>query len=238
MEGEHTSEAGQLFQLEGRRSAGFWVALAWFPAGRLGLETRLDAGQIAMSGQSGLYEVALQYQARQPPDDALRDYEYTRSIAWPSVETSLRQVVVSANAAARLNPEGRVHGTLSGGLSFGTIRGSLAPVGFTTFRLGGHAVLLSEQYGVELAFGPTTRVGVNAGGEAEIPVSGRTALVVGGRLIAFRDGQMAARVTNRIDFSEAPTTRSAQEIERLLQPAPLRLQPRIAVLSAGLRIGL
>jgi hypothetical protein len=238
MEGEYTSEAEQALQLEGRRSAGFWIALAWFPGGRLGLETRVDVGGDGMTGLSGPYDVRLRYHARQPPDHMLREYEFTRSTTVPSAETSLRLVVVAANAAVRLNPEGRVHGTLSGGLSLGTMRGRLAPVGFTTFRLGGHAVLFSDQYGVELVFGPTTRIGVNAGGDLDIPLSGRVAVVLGGRLMAFRDAQMNARVGNRIDFSDAVTTRSAQEIQRLLQPAPLRLRPRFAAVSAGLRIGL
>lgn len=237
-EGLRSGEAGQRLRFTGRRTHGWWAALTWPPAGRFGFEARVDAGRVAASAESGPYETTLQYQARQPPDYVLRDYAVARSSPWGPVETSLQHVVFSASAVARMNLHGRVRGTVAGGLSLGAMSGRLAPVGYTTFRLGGHAVLFSEEYGVELAFGRTTAIGVHAGGGVEIPLSGRAALVLGGRVTVLREMRMAARVTNRLEFLESFTPLSPAAIERILQPPPLTLQPRWIGVSAGLRIRL
>jgi hypothetical protein len=234
-DGEHSGEAGQRVQLTGRRADGWWASLAWFP-GRAGLEARVDAGRLGADAASGPYEMAFQYQARQPPDYVPRDYTLTRSELWGPVETSLRHVTVSANAAALLTPRGRVRATVSGGLSLAAVSARLAPVGYTTFRLGGHAVLFSEEYGVEIAFARTWTPGVNVGADVEIPLSPRTALAIGGRLLALPEARMPARVTSHIDPRDAFTPLSPHDIERVLQPPPLALKPTLATASAGLRV--
>jgi hypothetical protein len=234
-DGEHSGEAGQRFHLAGRRAEAWWASLAWFP-GRFGFEARVDAGRFVADAGSGPYEIAFHYQARQPPDYVPRDYTLMRSGSWGPVKASFHHATVSANAAARVNPRGRVRGTASGGLSLGAVSGRLAPVGYTTFRLGGHAVLFSEEYGIEVAFARTMALGLNAGGDVEIPLSPRTALVVAGRLLAFRDLRMAARVTDRMEMRDAFTPLSPGDIERVLQPPPLSLKPTLATASAGLRV--
>jgi hypothetical protein len=234
-DGEHSGEAGQRFQFAGRRAEGGWASLVWF-AGRFGFEARVDAGRFVANAGSGPYEIAFQYQARQPPDYVPRDYTLMRSGPWGPVEASFHHATVSANAAALVNPRRRVRGTVSGGLSLGAVSGRLAPVGYTTFRLGGHAVLFSEEYGVEVAFVRTMAVGLNAGGDVEIPLSARTAVTLGGRLLALREVRMAARVTRRIEPLDAFTPLSPADIERVLQPPPLALKPTVTAVSAGLRI--
>ena len=60
----------------------------------------------------------------------------------------------------------------SGGLAWVRVSGEAEPLGFTTFWLGGHSVLFSEDVRLRASLGPATSVGGYLGAALGVDLAG------------------------------------------------------------------
>jgi hypothetical protein len=228
-----SGEGGQTFTLEPSSRPGVWASVAWFPATRVGLETRVRFRSATVDGTSGPYEVSVTYVSRQPPDYVPREHTFERSRTWPDEAGTIRDVSLDVVIVGRLGDPSRLQVRPSGGLALVGISGDLEPIGLTTFRLGGHSVLFPFEHRVSVAFDRTWTVGAVGGVEVHRAVGGRAGLTVSARVVVPREIEAPARVTAvESDLDELAPDGAG----RALDPPPLTYRPWTVELLGGIRV--
>jgi opacity protein-like surface antigen len=142
---------------------------------------------------------------------------------------------VSLNSVARMG-SGKVTATLSGGLTFERMSGTLQPLAFTTYRLGGHSVLFEDDFLLAASLEPTSAVGFNLGGDVSFSVHRGVAVMVGYR---YRGGpaiDMPVRVTSVINADQIVFEQTLAEITQQLAPRPAHVDLSGSRLVIGLKL--
>jgi len=166
---DFTSRAGQTLVMDGSRGTGLQGGVNVFPAAHVGVQVLVDHAAVDLSGANRPYSVALTYVSR-PPNSAPIVVSTTQLVPWPSTSGSVDQTTVGLNAVVRAGRARAVNATVSGGLAVYRISGSVQPIGFTAFRLGGHSALFSDEYRVAASLGPVRSIGFDVGAELNIPL--------------------------------------------------------------------
>jgi hypothetical protein len=174
----------------------------WFPLRHVGFEVWVgrDAGEA--DAASSPYHTTLTYIARQPPDHVPRTYEYDRATDWPPATLEIRRWTVGFNGVWRPLVSPRVSWNVAGGLAWIRLSGDAAPLGFTTFSLGGHSVLFPNEYRLAVALDPASAWRANAGTTVDVRLASHLALVLGARAVVGPDRDLRLRVTG-VDRSQA-----------------------------------
>ncbi|MGE5812994.1 MAG: hypothetical protein ACM36C_00765 [Acidobacteriota bacterium] len=232
-----TGKGTQTLTLERSIRPSLWGALEWLPAAHGGLLVRGVFQRTPVSGINTPYHVTVDYLASQPPDNVAQQYHYERSTPWPATTGHLDtwSFDVQATVATSSNSRARVHA--DGGLTVIGISGSFEPAGFTTFQLGGHAVLFPSEY--QLILGPSrtwTAAGVASGG-VTIQIGPSAGIDVSARAVLPRTVSVDLKVLS-VGVDTAITELSTEDAQRALAPAPLQVRLGTFELLIGIRVGL
>jgi hypothetical protein len=139
--GDYSSRGGQTLALDPRRALGFDAGLNVFPSRHAGLQIAASRTSADLAGANDPYAYELTYVSRQPPDSTPQTFTIQQSIPWPDTTGTIAVLTASVNGIVRAGPADHVHATGSAGVSYGRISGTARALGYTTFRMGGRAVL-------------------------------------------------------------------------------------------------
>jgi len=213
---------------------------------RFGLQALLLRGSSDILSPSTPYDVSLQYTSRQPPLGEEQLVQINQSTPWPTTTVSLTELTIGVNGVVRLargqggqgGQVGRVAATISGGLSFNRMSGTVQPLGFTTFQLGGHSVLFQNDYRLEVALEPAESIGFNVGGDVDIAVGRHAAIVVGYRYVGGPKVELPLRPKTILNPDQIIFQESIADITEQYAVAPVRIGASGSRVVAGLKFRL
>jgi len=192
-----------------------------FPTPHVGVQVLFDHVSRDVSGVNTPYSLSLRYTTRLPPDDAPQTLNVERTLQWPDTTGTRTELAIAFNLVVRAAIGDRAWATLSGGPTYYRVTGTIAPVAFSAFHLGGHGVLFDDEYRLDMAMDETHGIGFNAGGDVNLSVAPRIAITLGYRFFA------------------APAADVSATPKAVLNPADISLeQPLSAIQSALARPGL
>ena len=215
------STAGQTVQLQAGNALGFGGGLNLFFSPHVGVQFLFDRDARDLAGANGNYAVLLNYTARQPPDYVERSYSTSATFtpcdaseAWGCVlptTGTLKQTTLGFNLVGRWRAGRRVNAELSGGLSYHDVRGDAASLRYTSYRMGGHSTLFSEEYQLAYSIGPAHGFGLNVGGTFDVEIGKGVAFttdvrVTGGGSIGAPLEVTEVTNSDSIAFLEEPGT--------------------------------
>ena len=229
-----TGRATQSITLERSFRPSAWGSVEWFPGAHAGLLARGLFRRIPLAGTNPPYKVTVDYTASQPPDNIPRQFHNEFSTAWPDTTGHLDRWEFDAAATFAATSTSGVRAHVDGGLAFIGTSGSFGPVGLTTFQLGGHSVLFSNQYELVLGLSRKWAVAGVASGGVTIPFGGHAGLEVSGRVILPRI--VSAEVSVLSVGGDAISALTPSDAQRALQPAPLDLKLGTIEVLIGLRL--
>lgn len=235
-DGDFTSTGSQTLAAHTNKAVGFTGGLDVFPTRHVGFQIAFDRSAFDVSGANTPYSLALQYVSIPPPGTVPEVFNVNRSTPWPDTSGSLTQIAVAFNAALRFGQPGRISAVVSGGPTYYRFSGDLQPIGYTTFRLGGHSVLFQDDVRLALAAGPTNVLGFDAGGEVDIAVHRRLAIVAGYRYFGGPEADVSVRAAVIVNEDELIFQQPLADIASRLALVPMRISPSSSRVFVGLRV--
>jgi hypothetical protein len=235
-DGAFTSTAAQTITFDTDRAAGLTGGANLWLTERAGLQILADRVSHSLSGASTPYMFSLQYASRLPPNDDVQIVDAHQTVPWPQVTGSFRDLNVSVNAVVRAGHADRVSATASGGLTIHRLTGTLQPLAFTSFHLGGHSVLLEDDYRLMMALGPTISIGVNVGGDVDIALGPHAALMVGYRYFAAASAQIAAQPLDVVNADQIVFEQPLTDIAARLGATPAIVSFSHSRIIVGLKV--
>ena len=234
--GDFTSRSGQTLALDARRAIGFETGANLFLTSHLGFQILVNRAAMDLGGTNGPYALELTYLSRQPPDSQPQTFTIQQSTPWPDTSGSLTQLTIAVNPVARLGRPDKLNVTVSGGLSYYRLKGTAQPLGYTTFRLGGHSVLFSDEYHLAVSLEPASVVGFNAGGDVNRPLSRHVAMVVGYRYLGGSAPDVVVRLSTIVNAEQVINQETAANIAARLAPGPARVSVSGSRLLFGVKV--
>ena len=227
--------ARQVLALDPATERGVEIGVNLFPARSLGIQGFVSYAGADLGGVNSPYELQLRYVSRPPPDYQPMPVELSESVAWPDTTGRLRQLTLGVGPAVRWRRP-PVTIVASGGLAWIRLSGEAEPLAFTTFRLGGHSTLFSDDFRVRAALGPTSILGGYLGGVLAVDVSRHVAVATGLRVLVAGDADVSARVDAIVDTSGGVTGLEPRDVDLIMAPGPARLSPQRVAVTAGVTI--
>lgn len=233
---DYSSHASQTVTFDGQAHVGFEAGSNLFFARHAGLQLIFDRQSAGLEGTNGPYDVTLSYVSHPPPDNQAIPVTVHESTPWPDTTGSITQSTFSLNGVVRVGTASRIDVTLSGGLSIHRLSGTVQPVGFTQYNLGGHSVLFENEYHLAMSLGPTSAGGFNLGGDLNVHVARQVALLFGYRYFGGPSVDMPVHVASVLNPEEITFAQAIADIERWLAPAPARVQIAGWHVLAGVKV--
>jgi hypothetical protein len=229
------SAAGsQAVQIDGSTGIAFEAGAQWFPSRVVGLEVWVSRD--ASDDQTpSVYETSLTYISRPPPDNLPREFQYDASQPI-DVATAIERVTLGVNAALRPIASRRFSWIVSGGMARVRTTCDAAPLGFSTFVLGGHSTLFSNEYRLTVDCEEASTWGANVGTMVDATVAAHLAFTVSARAVLTADQIHRLRVVavdRGLAGFEPP---SDAEIASALSGSVAEVPTASFRLSAGLKV--
>jgi hypothetical protein len=240
------STAGQTVQLLAGNALGFGGGLNLFFSPHVGVQFLFDRDSRDLTGANGNYSVLLNYTSRQPPDYVERSYSTSSTFmpcdaaqAWGCVlptTGTLKQTTLGFNLVGRWKAGRRVTAELSGGLSYFDLRGDAASLRYTSFRMGGHSTLFSEEYQLAYSIGPAHGFGLNLGATFDVEIGSGVAFTADARFVG--GGAVAAPlvVTEVTNADSIVFLEDAATIQQNLHPPDAEISPARLRFLIGLKV--
>ncbi len=143
----------------------------WYFNQRLGVRLSFISECRTIGGANASYDLLYLYTSMTPPDYIPFDTRFAFQRAWPSSEGAITEQGGSLALVWRLPASDDFEFSVSGGLSLTSACGRLHPLGFTKLWVGGHGVLMQEDYLVYLRLPPKALVGVDLSLDAAVRLS-------------------------------------------------------------------
>lgn len=230
-----TGQEAQALTLDRRRRASFWGALDWFPGPHAGLLVRASFLRSPLDGANTPFQVTVDYLARQPPDYVERQYHYERSTAWPDTTGHMDRWSFDVEASLAAGGGSAVRAHIDGGLTFIGTSASFEPVGLTSFQLGGHSVLFTNEYRLALGAARAWSVSGVISGGLGIPIGPHASVDISGRAVLPRSITANIAVTS-VGGDTALAELSTDDAQRMLAPAPMEVKLGAFELLVGVRV--
>ena len=235
-DGDYTSHAGQTLNATAGFAVGVTAGINAFATPHFGVQVLFDKATYDLAGTNGPYTIALQYVSRPPPDNKPQTVNIDESLPWPDTSGTLTQRALAFNAVVRLGRPDRVAVTMSGGPVYYRLNGAVQPVGYTTFHLGGHSVLFTDDYRLEMSLAPTNAVGFDAGGDVSVSVARHAALMFGYRYFGGPTASVAVHPATVLNADQVVFEQTLDEIARQLAVAPMRVSVSGSRAIVGIKI--
>lgn len=233
---DYTSHAGQVLTIDSARAPGVDGGINLFPRGPVGVQVLFDRAAFDVSGTNAAYTETLQYVSRQPPNYVPQTFTVGNSVPWPGTSGSVTQLVVAVNAVVRVGDPGGTNVTLSGGPAIVRLTGTVQPLGYTTYRLGGHAVLFDDEYRLAMAIDPVNAVGFDAGAELNVAVGRRLAAMFGYRYFGGGDVDATAAPAAILNPGDLGLPQSLADVTSRIAPVRARLSIAGSRVVAALKV--
>jgi hypothetical protein len=234
---EGTGRAWQALAIERSWRPAVFGAVEWLPGPHAGVLVRGVFRRTPLSGANTPYRVSVDYIARQPPDYVARQYHNERSTAWPDTTGQLDRWDLDAEITLATGPSSGARAHIDAGVALVGLSGWVGPVGLTTFQLGGHSVLFSNEYQLTMDLARTWSATAVASGGVTIPAGPRVGIDISARALLPRTIDVALHV-KEVGGDTALASLSAADAERTLSPGPLRVKLGTFDLLASIRIRL
>jgi len=243
------STAGQTVHLLAGNTVGLGGGLNLFFSRHAGVQFLFATDSRGLTGDNGDYAVQLNYTARQPPDYVERTYSSVERFtpcgsgdagdAWgcvPPTTGSLRQSTLGVNLVGRWQAGPRVNAELSGGLSYHHARGEAEALRYSSFRLGGHSTLFSQEYQVAYSIGPAHGFGANVGATFDVEFGRGVALTVDARYFGGPAVNAPIVVTGAANADETVSPQDTATIQQNHHPPDVEISPARFGALVGLKI--
>jgi hypothetical protein len=234
--GEFSSRGGQTLSLEPQQGVGFEGGVNVLRTRHFGFQVAVSRSTADLDGANGPYSVDITYVSRQPPDNTPQTFTMHESLRWPDTTGSVSLLTASLNGLVRLKHSDRLSATVLAGVSYGHLSGTTSQLGYTTFRMGGHAVMFSDEYKLALSLGSTSIIGFNLGGELDVPAGRRTAVTIGYRYFGAPARDVTVRVSSILNAGEVANEDTVASISQHLPLAPVRLEASGSRVVAGVKV--
>lgn len=235
-DGVFTSAAAQTITFDTGSATGLSGGANLWVGERAGIQILADRVSHPLTGASTPYTFSLQYASRLPPNDDVQSVDVHRTVPWPEVTGSFRDLNVSVNAVVRAGHANRVSATASGGLTIHRLTGTLQPMAFTSFRLGGHSVLFEDDYRLTMVLGPAISIGVNVGGDVDIALGPHAALTAGYRYFGASSPQIAAQAHDVVNADQVVFEQSLSDISARLGATPVTVSLSHSRITVGVKV--
>jgi hypothetical protein len=236
LDGDFTSQGTQTLTFAGSSAVGFEAGANVWLTPRAGIQLLVDRTTRAVSGVNSPYNVSLHYISRLPPNDEPVPVDIEQSSAWPDTAGSLTQLTLAVNGVLRVAQYGRASVRLSGGLSFYRLDGTVQPLGYTTYRLGGHSVLFEDDYRLAVSLDPSNIVGFNGGGDLDVGLFRGAAVVVGYRYFGGPTADLPVQVATILNPDQIIAPQTIADIAQRLAPPPARVSVACSRVIVGLKL--
>jgi hypothetical protein len=228
------ASGSQAVEIDGSTGIAFEAGAQWFPSRVAGLEVWMSR-DASDDLTPSVYDTSLTYISRPPPDNLPREFHYEASQSI-DVATSIERVTLGINAALRPVTSRRFSWLVSGGLARVHTTCDAAPFGFSTFALGGHSTLFSNEYRLTVECEAASTWGANVGTMVDAKVAAHLAFTASVRAVLTADQIHRLRVV-AVDRGLAGfDPPSDAEIESALSGAVAEVPTASFRLSAGLKV--
>jgi len=147
-------------------AGGTWYFNQW-----LGVRLSFVSESRAIGGANTSYDLLYLYTSMTPPDYTPFDTRFAFQRGWSSSEGAITEQGGSLALVWRLPISDVFEFSVAGGLSLASVDGRLHPLGFTDLWMGGHGVLMSEDYLVYLRLPAKALIGADLSLGAAIRLS-------------------------------------------------------------------
>jgi hypothetical protein len=233
-----SNTAAQTLTIDGNTSLGFQGGVNVFLVPHAGLQIIVDRISTSVSGRNTPYDTALVYLQSVTPQSPPITHTVENSVPWPDTTGSLTQWTTALNGVARVGPHGRVSATLSGGLSYYRLSGTVQPLAYTVYGVEPHIgrdIVFSELWHLGLALDPTNALGVNAGGDVNIAVRKHGAVMIGYRYLGGASLELPTRVETISYTAQVPPRGMTPVASGLLTPPVKGVSPSGSRFVVGLK---
>jgi hypothetical protein len=220
LDGDFSSHGGQVLLFNGQRTIGFNGGVNLLIGSRFGIQVLADWASMKVGGANQPYEYSLMYNSLQPPNGVSTPVKISQTVDWPDSSGTLRMLIFAFNPMVRFGKTDRISVTLSAGPAFQRITGSIQPVAYTQFHLGGHSVLFQDDYQLALAVGPTHQWGFDAGGDVSLPLGHGAAVIIGYRYFGGPGAEVNLAIGSVVNANEIVFSQPLADIAARLEPTP------------------
>lgn len=126
--------------------------------------------------------------------------------------------------------------TASGGLTIHRLTATLQPLAFTSFHLGSHSVLFEDDYHLMMALGPTISIGVNVGGDVNIALGSRAALMIGYRYFGGSRPRITAQPRDIVNADQVVFDQPLTDIAARLGATPVTVSLSHSRIMVGVKV--
>ena len=162
----HTSAATQTLPLDASAALGLQLGVERALGAHVGLQLLGGYAGAELSGEPGQYELRTTYTSRPPPSNEPVEVTLRRSEARPEATGRLKTLALALNLSAWLDLGPRARLGVSAGPTWLHTSGHAESLVFTSYTLGGHSVLFSEDHLVSFEFA-ASGLGLDVGGFLE-----------------------------------------------------------------------
>jgi hypothetical protein len=218
----HVSSATQTLPLDASHGPGLQFGLERTLGEHVALQFLGDYAAADLTGAPGQYDLHLVYTSRPPPFNDPVEVEVRRSEARPAATGRMKTWAAALNLAAWVDAGPHARLGVSAGPAWLHAKGQAESLVYTTYVLGGHSVLFSDDHLVSFEF-PASGPGLDAGAFLEADLGARVSLRVDARY--FWGPERDAPVTLRevVNADEVIQSVGLAEIQAGLAPKPVRL---------------
>jgi len=172
------SYARQTLNLDPAMGQGIALGAGHYFSGGFGVRLMARRRTIPLGGKNTPYEYFYRYTLITPPYYEPMEATTYRKVDWVPTEGSLSVTSLDLEAAFRLPIAAGVSALLFAGPSLYLAGGRFSPLGFTDEWLGGHGVPMREDYLVHIKLPRRQKIGLEAGLELSVRLSGGFSAVI------------------------------------------------------------
>ena len=233
------SGASQVLTLQGSAEAGLAVGFGYRLNEFLGIRLSVGRAVSGIKGQNSPYTVIMNYASRQPPSYELKEYTYDGTRPWVPTTGKLKALSAVIGLEIGHDFSRLIRGAVTVGAGLYRVWGEFGPLGFTTVWLGGHSVLMTENYLLFLTIPAAWKPGLDLGAELALSMGSGVVLSLRGGY-SFVGATTAVPVLDRVlnySYLSPALPDEMSEIASALSLGPLRLSPSMFRFGVGLSFG-
>jgi hypothetical protein len=215
----HQSSATQTLPLDASTGHGLQVSVERTLGAHLAIQLLGEYATSDVTGEPGQYDVRLVYTSRPPPSNDPVVVESIRSEARPPATGELETWVAAANVAAWLDAGSKGRVGVSAGPAWIRTSGRAESLVYTTYSLGGHSVLFSEDHVVSFEF-PSSGLGLDVGTFFETDLGSNVGLRLDARYYWSPERDAVVTLLAVVNATDVQSLGLA-EIQAGLAPAPV-----------------
>lgn len=227
-----TGTGRQTLTFEAQPSTGMVFGAAFFFTPRFALQVLFDSCSTDLAGTTSTHDTTATYTSMQPPDYTPQTFTTSSSDVPAGTGGRWNDRILSLNGLFRIPLPSGFSLDLSAGGSWFHADGDLGSPEYTNFRLGGHSVLFSQIYSLQMIFDPLDRIGWNAGAALNWTLGLNAALWVEARYYG------CGLMTPRVKFLDTGATQPLVEFDPAAAVIPvgnLRLDASVFRVAGGFK---